>query len=110
MRRSPFIVASLAEICRQIGTHTLFVGEVDPDAEQVLRDLLGPKALFASPASRVRRAGFLAELGWKELEASPQVSQIEPLYVRQPSIRVSFDQPFAPPPADERALGLPKRD
>src|SRR5438309_2903158 len=80
MRRSPFIVASLAEICRQIGTHTLFVGEVDPDAEQVLRDLLGPKALFASPASRVRRAGFLAELGWKELEASPQVSQIEPLY------------------------------
>jgi len=110
MRRSPFIVASLAEICRHIGTHTLFVGEIDPDAEQMLRDLLGPKALFASPASRVRRAGFLAELGWKELEASPQVSQIEPLYVRQPSIRVSFDQPFAPPPADERALGLHKRD
>src|SRR5256886_8774518 len=110
MRRSPFIVASLAEICRQIGTHTLIVGEVDQDAEQVLMALLGQTELFASPASRVRRAGFLAELGWKELEASPQVSQIEPLYVRQPSIRVSFDQPFAPPPADERALGLPKRD
>jgi len=112
MRRSPLMVASLAEICRQIGTHTLFVGEIDPDAEQTLRDLLGPKALFASPASRVRRAGYLAELGWNALEASPQVkmSQIEPLYVRQPSIRVSFDQPFAPPPADARALGLPKRD
>src|SRR5205809_8043704 len=109
MRRSPLMVASFAEICRQIGTHTLFVGEIDADAEQTLRDLLGPKALFASPASRVRRAGYLAELGWNALEASPQVkmSQIEPLYVRQPSIRVSFDQPFAPPPADARALGLP---
>ena len=110
-RRSPFIVATLAEICRQIGTHTLFVGEIGPDAEAMLRDLLGPKALFASPASRMRRAGYLAELGWKELDTRTQVkmSEIEPLYVRQPSIRVSFDQPFGPAPADERTLGLPKR-
>ena len=59
----------------------------------------------------MRRAGYLAELGWKELESTKQVkmAEIEPLYVRQPSIRVSFDQPFAPPPTDERALGLPKR-
>jgi hypothetical protein len=59
----------------------------------------------------MRRAGFLAELGWKELETRTQVKmgEIEPLYVRQPSVRVSFDQPFAPPPSDERALGLPKR-
>lgn len=111
MRRSPYLVASLDEICRQIGTHTLFVGEIDAETEAALRDLLGPKALFASPASRVRRAGFLAELGWRELETRTQVkiSEIEPLYVRQPSIRGSFEQPFASPPSDERALGLPKR-
>lgn len=111
MRRSPFIVASLEEICRQIGTHTLFVGELDDETESALRDLIGPKALFASPASRMRRAGFLAELGWRELETRSQVriNEIEPLYVRQPSIRGSFQQPFAPPPPDERALGLPKR-
>jgi len=110
-RRSPFIVASLAEICRQIGTHTLFVGEIGAEAEATLRDLLGPKALFASPASRMRRAGYLAELGWRELDSRTQVkmSEIEPLYVRQPSIRVSFDQPFGPAPTDERTLGLPKR-
>jgi hypothetical protein len=59
----------------------------------------------------MRRAGFLAELGWRELETRSQVriNEIEPLYVRQPSIRGSFQQPFAPPPTDERALGLPKR-
>jgi tRNA threonylcarbamoyladenosine biosynthesis protein TsaB len=110
-RRSPFLVATLDEICRQIGTHTLFVGEIDPEIESALRDLLGPKALFAPPASRMRRAGYLAELGWRELEMRTQVkiNEIEPLYVRQPSIRVSFEQPFASPPSDERALGLPKR-
>src|SRR5205814_9667954 len=68
MRRSPFLVATLDEICRQIGTHTLFVGEIDTETEAALRDLLGPKALFASPASRVRRAGSLADPGWPELE------------------------------------------
>src|SRR6266511_4867588 len=29
MRRSPYIVATLPDLCRQIGTRTLFVGEID---------------------------------------------------------------------------------
>jgi tRNA threonylcarbamoyladenosine biosynthesis protein TsaB len=107
-RRSPFIVAPLAEICGQIGTDTLFVGEIDADAEATLRDLLGPKALFATGASRLRRAGYLAELGWTELELGRSVksSEIEPLYVRPPSVGVSFVRPVAPPPSGERP---PKR-
>src|SRR5437868_9844581 len=111
MLRSLFLVATLHETCRQMGTHTIFVGAIEAEIEAALRDLLGAKALFASPASRVRRAGYLAELGWRELETRTQVkiNEIEPLYVRQPSIRGSFEQPFAAPPADERALGLPKR-
>ncbi|HEU5288147.1 MAG TPA: tRNA (adenosine(37)-N6)-threonylcarbamoyltransferase complex dimerization subunit type 1 TsaB [Candidatus Limnocylindria bacterium] len=111
MRRSPYIVATLPDLCRQIGTHTLFVGELDLEAERLLRDLLGPKALFAPPASQMRRAGYLAELGWRALESEPQarLGEIEPVYVKQPAIRVSFDQPFAPAPQDDVALGLPKR-
>jgi tRNA threonylcarbamoyladenosine biosynthesis protein TsaB len=111
LRRSPYIAATLADLCRQIGTHTLFVGEIDGEAEQLLRDLLGPKALFAPPASRMRRAGYLAELGWRALESQPQakLGEIEPIYVKQPSIRSSFDQPFAPVPSGDHALGLPKR-
>jgi len=111
LRRSPYVVATLPELCRQIGTHTLFVGELDEEAEATLRDLLGPKALFAPPASRMRRAGFLAELGWRALEAEPQtrLDEVEPIYVKQPRIGRSFDQPFAPPPADDVALGLPRR-
>lgn len=111
MRRSPYIVATLPDLCRQIGTHTLFVGELDLEAERLLHDLLGPKALFAPPASQMRRAGYLAELGWRALESEPQarLGEIEPIYVKQPAIRVSFDQPFAPAPQDDVALGLPKR-
>ncbi len=110
-RRSPFVVGTLDEICRQIGTHTLFVGEIGAEAEAILRDLLGPKALFAPPASRMRRAGYLAELGWKELASRKQAKlvEIEPIYVRQPAVGGSFEQPFAPPPADDLALGLPRR-
>lgn len=110
-RQSPFLAATLPELCRQIGAQTLFVGEIGAETEQTLRDLLGPKALFASPASRLRRAGYLAELGWRALEAGPRtgLGEIEPIYVKQPSIRTSFDQPFAPPPTDDLALGLPKR-
>lgn len=110
-RRSPYMVATLDDLCRQIGTHTLFVGEIGEEAEGLLRDLLGPKALFATPASRMRRAGYLAELGWRALERAPQAKLGEtlPIYVKQPSIRTSFDQPFAPVPTDDVALGLPKR-
>ena len=110
-RRSPYIAAKLPELCRQIGSHTLFVGEIGPETEQTLRDLLGPKALFASPASRMRRAGYLAELGWRAILATPQrgLGEIEPIYVKQPLVRTSFDQPFAAPPTDDLALGLPKR-
>lgn len=110
-RRSPFIVGPLVDICRQIGTHTLFVGEIDPEAESTLTDLLGPLALFAAPASRMRRAGYLAELGWNEIAERKQqpLGALEPIYVRQPAMGGSFAQPFAPPPADDQALGLPKR-
>ena len=110
-RRSPFIVGPLVDICRQIGTHTLFVGEIDAEAESTLRDLLGPLAVFAAPASRMRRAGYLAELGWNEIAERKQqpLGALEPIYVRQPAMGGSFAQPFTPPPADDQALGLPKR-
>lgn len=110
-RRSPFLVAPLEEICRPIGDHTLFVGEIDEEAEATITSLLGAKAHFAPHSARLRRAGTLAELGWLELEARTQVKlgEIEPIYVRQPLIRGSFDQPFGPPPQGDAALGLPRR-
>ena len=110
-RRSPFMVGSLAEICAHVGTHTLFVGEMDDETEAALRDLLGPRAVFPSPSMRTRRAGYLAELGWRALESrkQPRIDELEPIYVKQAAVRGSFAQPFARPPADDAALGMAKR-
>ncbi|OLC52862.1 MAG: tRNA (adenosine(37)-N6)-threonylcarbamoyltransferase complex dimerization subunit type 1 TsaB [Chloroflexi bacterium 13_1_40CM_4_68_4] len=107
-RRSPFMVGPLADICRHVGTHTLFVGEFDADAEQELRDLLGPRALFPPASLRLRRAGYLAELGWTALETrrAPRIDELEPIYVKQASVGGSFEQPFAPPPDAAEALGV----
>ncbi|OLC54667.1 MAG: tRNA (adenosine(37)-N6)-threonylcarbamoyltransferase complex dimerization subunit type 1 TsaB [Chloroflexi bacterium 13_1_40CM_4_68_4] len=102
-RRSPFMVGTLAEICRHVGTHTLFVGEIDEPAEAQLRDLLGPRAIFPpAAASRTRRAGYLAELGWRELEERKQrIDELQPIYLKQASVRAgSFGQPFLRPPAE----------
>jgi hypothetical protein len=59
----------------------------------------------------MRRAGYLAELGWNELAERKQapLGALEPIYVRQPAMGGSFAQPFAPPPMDDVSLGLPKR-
>ena len=109
-RRSPFMVGSLAEICRHVGTHTLFVGEIGVEAETALRDLLGPRAVFPTAASRTRRAGYLAELGWRALQGRPQprIDELEPIYLKQASVRGSFDQPFSRPPVEPEALGVVK--
>ncbi len=107
-RRSPFMVGTLTEICRHVGTHTLFVGEFGAEAEAELRDLLGPRALFPTAASRTRRAGYLAELGWRALEErTPRIDELEPIYLKQASVRAgSFDQPFSAPPSEPEALGV----
>lgn len=107
-RRSPFMVGTLEEICQHVGTHTLFVGELEDDAEAQLRELLGARALFPNAASRTRRAGYLAELGWRALEESGQsrIDELEPIYVKQAAVGGSFAQPFAPPPDEPRALGV----
>lgn len=88
-RCTPLAVGTLEALCEDIRTDTLFVGEIDAAAEQTLRHLLPNAAVFAPPASRLRRAGYLAELGWREIASNGPTdpADIEPLYIRPPSIR-----------------------
>lgn len=90
-RRNDISLRTLEMLCDEVTTDTLFTGEIDAVAETTLRDVLGSKATFAPPASRLRRAGFLAELGWRQLEAGGATApaHVEPLYVRAPAIRIS---------------------
>jgi len=46
---------------------TYFCGEMDESVEQTLRERLGGLAIIAPVAARLRRPGYLAQLGWQRL-------------------------------------------
>jgi tRNA threonylcarbamoyladenosine biosynthesis protein TsaB len=63
---------------------TLFCGEISFKAEQALRSHLGSAAILSSAASRLRRPGYLAELGWLRLAQGEQddPETLSPIYLR----------------------------
>ena len=88
MRRSPFPRGDPRRDLPADRTHTLFVGEIDAETEAALRDLLGAEGVFASPASRVRRAAtWPSSAGASSRHNAGEDQRDRPLYVRQPSIR-----------------------
>jgi len=84
---------------------TYVVGEIDAAGMEHLRPLKGVVVL-ASPARCMRRAGFLAEIGWERLRAgADDPSRLAPLYGGAPAGLIE-DPPPAPspmpqPPPDE---------
>ena len=104
-------------------------GALDPCGAQCRSDRLPPagpqgQAPAVKPDLTVPTANAfgVAATGWKTYVtvtvknlgpgAAPQskLGEIEPIYVKQPAIHGrSFDQPFAPVPVGDAALGLPRR-
>lgn len=64
---------------------TLFCGEVDRAGAEAIAQL-GDRALLLPAAWRVRRAGFLAELGWQRLKRGDvdDPSSLTPIYLKHP--------------------------
>lgn len=81
-------VSGINELCHRIRGRTIFSGELTPETVDTLCNLLGPKAIIPPPASRLRRAGFLAELGFKRFQAgnSDNPMTLQPIYLRRPQI------------------------
>jgi tRNA threonylcarbamoyladenosine biosynthesis protein TsaB len=68
----------------------LFCGEIDEELRGVIH-AAAPDAAIAGRDASIRRAGALAELGWRRYcagERSPG-GFVEPLYLREPQITVS---------------------
>jgi tRNA threonylcarbamoyladenosine biosynthesis protein TsaB len=74
-------LATLAEIEEMIESPTLVIGELGPEARAQLEN--HPYAKVATPSACLRRAGYLAELGWRQAETGdpgdPQ--RLDALYV-----------------------------
>jgi tRNA threonylcarbamoyl adenosine modification protein YeaZ len=75
-------------LCQQIERRTLFCGELSTHVIEVLKARLGELALIAEPVARLRRAGYLAALGWQRLEEGrvDDPVSLQPIYMRPPPI------------------------
>ncbi|TKJ31317.1 MAG: tRNA (adenosine(37)-N6)-threonylcarbamoyltransferase complex dimerization subunit type 1 TsaB [Chloroflexi bacterium B3_Chlor] len=79
-------LVAVQELASRIDSQTLFCGEIDTSVRRELEEKLGSLVTIASPASSLRRAGYLAELGWRQLRArgGDDVASLEPLYLHHP--------------------------
>ena len=66
-RQGDYRVVELDEVGADVEEPTVFCGELDAKLEQALRARLGNRAIVAPPAARLRRPGYLAELGYERL-------------------------------------------
>jgi tRNA threonylcarbamoyladenosine biosynthesis protein TsaB len=84
-------ITTIEELCPQIKKRTIFCGNVPPPLARQLEEMLERKAVILKAAENLRRAGFLAELGWYRLLAGDydDVATLQPLYLRRPSITLS---------------------
>jgi tRNA threonylcarbamoyladenosine biosynthesis protein TsaB len=87
-RRGEFRILTLARLCEQIAEPTLFCGEIETPHVEQLRQALGLDAVVATPAASLRRAAYLAELGWERLSRgdADDVEQLSPIYLHHPQI------------------------
>jgi len=81
-------ITTVAALCDKVTTRTVFTGDAIAVIAEELRQRLGAKAIIASPAARLRRAGYLAELGFKRLSAGDRddPASLQPIYLRKPQI------------------------
>lgn len=87
-RTGSYQLLPLDELCNLVKEAALFCGEIDHNDADHLQDRLGDKAILATPAASLRRAAFLAELGWERLSRgdSDDPATLAPIYLHHPQI------------------------
>ena len=84
----PYRLGEVAALSAEISLPTLVVGDLEPETVSGLRAGAGPRAVLASPALALRRAGFLAEIGWERLARGDQDDPVtlSPIYLHEPAV------------------------
>jgi len=80
-------ITNIDDLCAEFKDRTIFCGEIPPEVAQRLKQRLGAKAIILQGGASLRRAGFLAQLGWRRLEAKDfdDPATLQPLYLRKPA-------------------------
>jgi tRNA threonylcarbamoyladenosine biosynthesis protein TsaB len=78
-------LTTLEGLCEQIEGSVLLCGELDGSDTEMIHDRLGDSATVASPASSLRRAGYLAELAWARLAQGDvdDAATLAPIYLHE---------------------------
>ena len=94
-------ITTVTELCRETETQTIFCGELKQSAIDELTQELGEKAVIPPPSARLRRCGFLAELGYLKLKTGvcDNAAALQPIYLKKPPI--TQHKNMAPLTADE---------
>lgn len=81
-------LTNIETLAQQIDKPALCTGEIDEPAAQILQRGSEQKVTVLSPAMRLRRASFLAEIATQRLEASDQddPDALAPIYLPSPSV------------------------
>lgn len=81
-------LTTLETLCQKTVQPTLFCGDISPLVADKIRQELGKQAIIPQATARLRRAGFLAMLGWQRLNKGERddLATLQPLYLRPPHI------------------------
>jgi len=84
-------ITTVEALLPELKHRTIFCGRIPQEIALQLRERLKRKALIVDGAAGLRRAGYLAELGWRRLKVGDfdHSPTLEPLYLRRPAITVS---------------------
>ena len=95
-------LTSVEDLCRRTKQETLFCGEIPPEIADEIAQNLGKQAIIPQASFRLRRAGFLAMLGWQRLNKGEQdnPTTLQPLYLRPPHITKPKERHSLSPPSE----------
>jgi tRNA threonylcarbamoyladenosine biosynthesis protein TsaB len=87
-KKGDYELTTLEALCDQVEGPALFSGEIEAQDTELIRQKLGLVVMIASPASSLRRAAWLAELGWRRLARgdSDDAATLSPIYVHNPQV------------------------
>ena len=84
-------ITTASDLMAGTRSRTIFCGKIPEEVVLQLKENLGTKALISCGGGRLRRAGYLAELGWMRLKRGDydHAPTLQPLYLRKPAITIS---------------------
>lgn len=85
-RLSDYRNVTLQELCASVTDHALFCGDIDAEMQEQISTSVSVQTYFPSAPAALRRAGFLASLGWERFVANDwdDIASLEPIYLGEP--------------------------